>query len=127
VAADPATTAPHAEPVGVARADDVAKPNCSTESPGFGKMRSVESWVPQPFPMFATNILGRALKEAVSRSTIWVMLRSISSSYSLRFDEPAVRVTGAQFIYISRLPTLLNHDQARVADPVGIFVGIVNV
>jgi len=30
-------------PVGVARALDVAAPSCSTESPGLGKRRSVES------------------------------------------------------------------------------------
>lgn len=31
---------------------------------------------------------------------------------------------GAQFIYISRLPTLLNHVQARVALPVGKVSGM---
>lgn len=56
---EPATTAWH-EPVGVARADEVAVPSFSTESPGFGNRRSVESCVPQPFPMLATNMSGRA-------------------------------------------------------------------
>jgi hypothetical protein len=36
-------------------------------------------------------------------------------------------VIGAQFMYISRLPILLNHVQARVADPVGRADGMVKV
>jgi hypothetical protein len=49
----------------------------------------------------------------------------MSSSSSLRFEALAVRVTGAQFIYISRLPILLNQVQARVTSPVGRVVGMV--
>jgi hypothetical protein len=49
------------EPVGVERADDVCSPSCSTEFPGSGNRRSVESTVPQPLPMLATNMSGRAL------------------------------------------------------------------
>jgi hypothetical protein len=48
------------EPVGVERADDVCSPSCSTESPGSGNRRSVESTVPQPLPILATNMFGRA-------------------------------------------------------------------
>jgi hypothetical protein len=43
----------------------------------------------------------------------------------LRFEADAVRVTGAQFMYISRLPILLNQVQAKVAVPVGRDVGTV--
>jgi len=39
----PATAFPQELPVGVARADEVAVPSCSTESPGLGNRRSVES------------------------------------------------------------------------------------
>jgi len=38
---------------------------------------------------------------------------------------PAVRVIGAQFMYISRLPILLNHVHARTAVPVGSVEGTV--
>lgn len=41
--APPETAFPQPVPVGVARAVEVAVPSCSTESPGFGKRRSVES------------------------------------------------------------------------------------
>lgn len=122
--APPETAAPQPVPVGVARAVEVAVPSCSTESPGFGKRRSVESCVPQPLLMLATNMSGRASNAAVSRSISIVELPASNSSSS-RFEEDAVSVTGAQFIYISRLPTLLNHVQARVAVPVGRDVGTV--
>jgi len=46
----------------------VAVPNKSSESPGSGNSRSVESWVVHPLPILATNILGRALYVAASRS-----------------------------------------------------------
>ncbi len=56
---------PLAAPVGhvPAGATGVAvfKPSFSSESPGFGKARSVLSIVLQPFPMFAVNISGSAL------------------------------------------------------------------
>ena len=58
---DGTTALPHEEPVGVDKAEDVARPSCSTESPGSGKIRSVESTVPQPLPTLATNMSGRAL------------------------------------------------------------------
>lgn len=104
---DPAPAAWH-EPVGLERAVDVEAPSCSTEPPGFGNRRSVESTVPQPFPMLATNMSGSALKAAVSRSSI-----------SLRLEEDEVMLIGAQFMYISLFPILLNQVQARVAFPVG--------
>jgi hypothetical protein len=58
----PPATAAQPVPVGFARAEEVARPSCSTESPGAGKITSVESTVPQPLPMFAVNMLGKALK-----------------------------------------------------------------
>jgi len=126
VAAGAATTAPQDGPVG-GLGVSVDNPNCSREAPGSGKARSCESWVVQVVAgIFATNILGRELKAAWSRSMSWVMLRAMSSSSSaLRLEEPAVIVTGAQFMYISRLPTLLNQVQAKVAVPVGRLVGTV--
>lgn len=44
-----------------------------------------------------------------------------------RFEDEAVSEIGAQFMYISRFPTLLNHVHARVAVPVGKSVGIVKL
>jgi hypothetical protein len=102
-------------------------PSFSTESPGLGKARSVESTVPHPLLILAVNMFGRALKAAVSRSMSWVMLRVMRSSSSLRLDEAPVMVTGAQFMYISRFPILLNQVHARVAVPVGSDVGIVKL
>lgn len=67
VADAPATVLPHPDPVG-ATGVAVAVPSCSTESPGEGNFKSVESTVPQLFPMFAVNMFGRALNAAVSRS-----------------------------------------------------------
>lgn len=111
----PATAAAHPVPVGVARAATfVDPPSCSRESPGFGKRTSFESAVVHPLPMFAVNMFGRALKAAVSR------LISIA-----RLVVAEEKETGAQFMYISRLPILLNHVQASVALPVGKLVGIV--
>ena len=50
-----------------------------------------------------------------------------STSTSLRLDEAPVIVTGAQFMYISRFPILLNQVQARVAVPVGSEDGMVKL
>lgn len=120
----PETAFPHPAPVG-ATGVAVEMPSCSSESPGLGNFKSWESTEVHWLPMFAVNISGRALYAAVSRSISWVMLRAMSSSSSLRLDEDAVRVIGAQFMYISRLPILLNQVQASVAVPVGRVVGIV--
>lgn len=67
VAAAPATVLPHDDPVG-ATGVAVDPPSSSRESPGAGNLRSVESTVPQPLPMFAVNISGSALKAVWSRS-----------------------------------------------------------
>jgi len=111
------TALPQAEPVAVWRALLVARPSCSTELPGSGKRRSVESTVWQPLPMLATNMFGRASYADVSRV----------SRYSSRLEAPPDNVTGAQFMYISRFPILLNQVQARVAFPVGMSVGTVKL
>lgn len=62
------TAAPQDGPVGVAVAE-VDNPNCSSESPGSGKTTSFESWVlHEDVGILATNMFGRALNAAVSRS-----------------------------------------------------------
>lgn len=114
---EPLEGLPHDAPVGAARSVDVAVPRSSRESPGTGKTTSLLSTLVQPFPILATNMSGSALKAAVSRSKIMVALRASSSSS--RLDVPAVIVIGAQFIYISRFPILLNQVQAKTAVPVG--------
>jgi hypothetical protein len=75
--------------------------------------------------MFATNISGRELKKAWSRSMSWVILRASISCSSLLLEDPDVMVIGAQFMYISRLPILLNQVHAMTAVPVGRSVGTV--
>lgn len=64
----PTTAFPQAVPVGAAVAD-VDSPFCSRESPGSGKTTSLESTVAHSLTgMLATNMLGKALYAAVSRS-----------------------------------------------------------
>lgn len=89
-------------------------PAFETESPGSGNWRSSDSVVVQPFPMFALNRSGNLLSRLKKVSS--VAIRSVSFLRSLLF-EPPVTVTGAQFMYISRLPILLNQVQARVYLP----------
>jgi hypothetical protein len=91
-------------------------PSYSTTSPGWGKRMSTPSLVVQPL-MLATNIGG---KLAVRFSTVGTRL-------SERLEEPLVTVTGAQFIYISRLPIRLNQVQARVYLPASIPSGMVKL
>lgn len=74
--------------------------------PGLGKSRSLPSLVEQPFPTFATNMAGRLLRALV---------------FLLELPE---MLTVAQFMYISRLPTLLNQVQAKRASPEGVSLGI---
>lgn len=105
----PVATAPaHPEMV-----ETVPEPILVTAVPGLGNPRSEPSAALQEaVAMLATNMLGRASKVAWSRSMSMVALPS-------RFAVPEPIVIGAQFMYISRLPTLLNHVQARVASPAG--------
>ena len=118
-AGEPPEEPPEAPPQpagdGGPRAEGV--PNLSTEVPGSGNATSTDSVVAQPLPMLATNILGSFSKADWSR---WR-----TGGERLTFFG-AVMLTGAQFMYISRLPTLLNQVHARVASPVGRSVGIVN-
>jgi hypothetical protein len=77
-----------------------------TESPGSGKRMSTPSVVVQPL-ILATNRSGKLVRfeREVDR---------FSSVASRLLDVPPVTVTGAQFMYISRLPIRLNQVQARV-------------
>lgn len=107
---EPPVAAAPAHPEMVEIAPD---PILVTAVPGLGNPRSAPSAALQEeVAMLATNMLGRASKVAWSRSMSMVAFPS-------RFVEPAPIVMGAQFMYISRLPTLLNHVQARVASPAG--------
>lgn len=86
--------------------------------PGLGKTRSVDSLVwqsPETDWMLALNISGRELRSRFSKtssSTPGTMV-----SFKSRFPDPPVTVIGAQFMYISRFPTLLNQVHARVYSP----------
>jgi hypothetical protein len=73
--------------------------------------------------MLALNMSG---KEGAARSDSSGMLySSVSLNDVSRLLEPAVTLMDAQFMYISRLPTLLNHVQASVYSPASIPCGIV--
>lgn len=76
-----------------------------TESPGLGNWTSTDSLVLHPLPMLATNIGGNEVSRFVKPG--------VSASASL-LPLPLVTVTGAQFMYISRFPILLNHVHASV-------------
>jgi len=82
-----------------------------SESPGSGNWTSLLSWDVQLLPMLAVNMSGKASNAEVSRLAV----------------ELPVMVTGAQFMYISRLPTLLNHVHAMVALPAGTESGMVKL
>lgn len=75
-----------------------------TSGPGLGKVRSLPSATLQPLfrASAPTNMPGRAEKATAPAS---------------RFFFPPAMVTDAQFIYISRLPILLNHVQPKIAAP----------
>ena len=80
-------------------------PSLTTDSPAFSKVKSAPSAVLQASPMFAT---------------------AISGSWSNPLPEPPETLMGAQFMYISRLPTLLNQVQAMVSWPSGSASGTLN-
>ena len=61
--------------------------------------------------MFATNIAG---KEGVSRPESSGMAKSVSLRCVSLLLDPPVTLIDAQFMYISRLPILLNQVHARV-------------
>ena len=77
---------------------------------------SIPSLVVQPL-MLATNIGGK-LEERCSMT---------GATSERLVEEPPVIVTGAQFMYISRLPMRLNQVQARVYFPVVIPSGMVKL
>lgn len=64
-----------------------------------------------PLPIFATNISGR---EDKARFWMTSPFSRAGLSSALRLWEAPVTVIGAQFMYISRSPILLNQVQARV-------------
>jgi len=73
-------------------------------APGLGNLTSVPSGTAHPLPTLAT----------------------IMSGLSARVEVPLpVMVTAAQFMYISRLPVLLNHVQEKMASPDFASVGTV--
>lgn len=87
-------------------------PSFSTEGPGFGKARSLLSTVVQSVGgMLAMNISGKDVSRSDSSAIAYsaVSLRGVS-----RLLDPPVTLTEAQFMYISLLPTLLNHVHANV-------------
>ena len=109
---------PHLGPVGGVSVPD---PNLSTEAPGSGNWTSAESTVVQSVVgMFALNIAGN---DAVARSESSEKPRVSLRVVSLFFDPPLTFID-AQFMYISRLPILLNQVQANVYDPGVIPSGI---
>lgn len=88
---------------------DCLPPLSWTSGPGLGKVTSADSRVLQPLPMLAVKRPGRAEKAAAR----FLFSRLATSRLVL----PPVMVTGAQFMYISRFPSWLNHVQAKMAVP----------
>ena len=112
---------PHLGPVGGV---SVPLPNFSTEVPGSGNCTSAESTVVQSVGgMFALNMFG---KDAESRSDSSGMAK-VSLRLASRFLDPPLTLTEAQFMYISRLPILLNQVQAKVYGPGAIPCGMEKV
>lgn len=98
-------------------------PAFSTEPPGLGKMMSMSlvsrgSRQAPMLPMLALNMSGKegSRLKISSEAYSLVVLKNWESSAS-RFFLPPVTVTGAQFMYISRLPMRLNQVHARVYSP----------
>jgi hypothetical protein len=107
------TTAWLVHPVGAARLAPGVAPAYWTNWPGSGMSTSFSPTVPQPpptEPMLARNIAGNdgARLENSWRSLGW------GAAARLRRDGAGVTVMGAQFMYISRLPILLNQVHARL-------------
>lgn len=81
----------------------------SKEDPGLGNLTFLFAGVVHPLPTFAMYNAGRLLYLVLSLA-----------------PEPVILI-GAQFMYISRLPTLLNHVQANTASPAGRAFGILKL
>lgn len=112
-ALDELPDAPHFGPVGEVKTSALFALANSTDAPGSGNLTSAPSAVVQSVAgMFAMNMSGN---EAVARSESSGIAYSCVSlrEVSLLFEAP-VTLIEAQFMYISRLPTLLNQVQARV-------------
>lgn len=111
--------APQLGPMGGAKGPD---PSRSTDGPGLGnRMFPPFSSLRHPVPILATNIFGaelRLLKLPAARLVKTASsMRLPSSRLAVPLPDPPpppVTVIGAQFMYISWLPTLLNQVQARV-------------
>ena len=91
----------------------------STESPGSGKTTSVESTVAHPLetePMLAKNMSGKEARR-LNQPRFERLAALRDSMLRLPVLDPPVTVMGAQFMYISLLPTRLNHVQAKVYSP----------
>ena len=100
----------HLGPVGAVR---VPLPSFSTEAPGSGNCTSAESTVSQSLVgMFALNMPGKDAARSESSATPRVSLRERAL-----FLDPPLTLIEAQFMYISRLPILLNQVQAKVYAP----------
>lgn len=105
--------APHLGPVGGVKTSALLALASSTDAPGSGNLTSAPSAVVQSVAgMFAMNMSGN---EAVARpeSSGIAYSRVSLRDVSLLLDAP-VTLMEAQFMYISRLPTLLNQVHARV-------------
>jgi hypothetical protein len=91
-----------------------------TFEPGRGKLTAsppiVVHW-PGPSTL-AMKIGGKSFK-ADRGTRLWDRSRGCS-----RFEDPSLMVTWAQFMYISRLPILLNHVHVKRAFPEGASLGI---
>ena len=112
-APDESPDAPHLGPVGGDNASALLALAISTDCPGSGNLTSAPSAVVQSVTgMFATNMSGN---EAVARpESSGIAYSSVSLREVSLLLEPPVTLMEAQFMYISRLPTLLNQVQARV-------------
>ena len=83
-------------------------------------MTSVESTVAQPAeaePMFALNRSGKLARRLNQPRESRRDCLPREERERLEPEEPPVTVTGAQFMYISRLPILLNQVHASVYSP----------
>lgn len=102
-AGEPPAAAPHSPET------EPASPLPVTSGPGSGKAATFVSPTLQVFvPMFATNIAGRLENGTAGEPPL-----------------PFWMSTAKQFMYISRLPTLLNQVHAPSAVPVGASAGTV--
>ena len=121
------------QPVGGAVFWPGVAPAYWTYLPGSGKARSADSLVPQPpptAPTLATNMGGKAARLLSEKPGAWegasMPRGAMGSASASRFLEAPVTVTGAQFMYISLLPILLNQVHARVYSPGAMPSGMEN-